>query len=310
MTTTYSVRRLGRILVCHMPLMIVGAACTDAGRAPTQIGAPIDVRAFVTSEVASSLDPQGFFVFPDMPGDATHISAARAREIAAAEVATFESFNRTSLEKQRGAPIDLAALRVEPRVFYAESPYIQDIPSDVHPAIRKYAGPYYIVTLSDQSGPVLSAAISAYDTDVAISNGLIVLAKRNGGDFRVQAVRTSAGLPIAPEHAARIASEALHVPISAVPVLILPSNSYVPQVARWRLQLQRPVSVRGARSGRVADVQTVYVGFTGELLTPRGDGATPVGRPNPATRLDPLTGRTVPLHLRADIPIDFEPISR
>jgi hypothetical protein len=291
-------------------LLLVGIACTDAGRVPTQLSVPSDVRPFVTPEVAASLDQHGLFVFPERQGDAQHIGAARAREIAVAEVATFERFNRTSLEKQRGAPIDFDALQPDARVYYAESPYVQDIPSDVHPALRKYAGPYYLVTMSDKTGPVLSVAVSAYDTDVAIQNGRIILPQRNGGDFRVQAVRTSAGLPVAPEQAARIASEALRVGISAVPELVLPSNSYVPQVARWRLQLARPTTVRGARSRRVRDVQTVYVGLGGQLLGAVADGTPPEGRPEASSRLDPLTGRAVPLHKRADIPTNLEPISR
>jgi hypothetical protein len=294
-----------------LPILLLALACTESVRTPTQLERPADVRAFVTPAVTASLNPEGFFVLPSRDGDATRISAARAAELAATEVSTFEAFNRTYLESQRGTSIDFGALHVEPRVYYAESPYMQDLPADVHPALRKYAGPYYLVTLSDIAGPVLSVAVSSYNTDVAIENGRIMLAPNHGGDFRVQATRVgnTAGMPVSPEQAARIASEALHVRISAVPELILPPNSFVPQYARWRLQLERAVPVRGARTGRAINVQTVFIGLGGELSIPLDGVDAASTPPNFLTRRDPSTGRDVPFHARPDMPLAFEPLS-
>jgi hypothetical protein len=311
-STSHTARRSFHGRLSCAALLLASSACTEAARAPTQLTEPTDARTFVTPELAASLDPRGFFVLPEMTGDPARITATRAAELAEKEVTTFEHFNRSYLESQRGAPIDFAALRVEPRIYFAESPYVQDIPADVHPAVRKYTGPYYLVTLSDLTGPVLSVAVSAYDTDVTIVNDRVMLPPYHGGDFRVQAVRVSngAGLPVSPEHAARIAAQSLGAAISKTPELLLPNSNYVPQYARWRLELDRAVSVRGTRTGRVSSVQTVYVGLGGQLSIPVDDASSSSDRPTALTRTDPLSGRAVPQHLRPATPIAFEPIDQ
>lgn len=289
-------------------------ACSERPVAPTELAKPTDARLFVTKEVARSLDRNGFFNLESPSATASHVDAARARELAKAVVGTYAQFNRTYLEKQRRAAIDFAKLRVDPRVYYAESPYEQDVPRDVHPSIRKHTGPYYLVTFSDQGDPILSVAVSAYNADVDIENGRVAFPTFHGNDFRMQAVRAGdlTGMPVSPEHAARIAFQTLSARVAQTPRLVLPSNDFVPQYARWRLGLERPVNVRG-RTGRSLTTSEVFVGLRGELSVPlREDGSSPafsVPRPDAAER-DPLTGRTVMLRRRPNVPVDFEPISR
>lgn len=87
--------------------------------------------------------------------------------------------DRTYLERQVGGPIDFSAFEVGPRTFFAESPIAQDLPAGVHPAFKKRYGPYYLVPLDLQDRPMLSVAVSAYNSDAQIVNGALSFAVRH-----------------------------------------------------------------------------------------------------------------------------------
>jgi hypothetical protein len=269
------------------------------------------VRSYVTEPVSKELDAEGFFVLPRPAAGSTRITPERAIGLAMADVTSFERFNQPYLESQRGAKIDLSTLRPDGRVFYAESPYEQDTPSDVHPSIRNHAGPYFLVTLRDATGPVLSVAVSAYATDLRIENGRLILPPNHGSNFRVQAIRADdpVGIPVSPEHAARIASQRFAARVAKVPELVLPGEGFVPQYARWRLTLDRAVALQVGRTGRRFNSNAVYVGLRGEVSVPSDSSQATAPLTSPGVD-DPLTGRKVVHRVRPGYAIHFDPTTR
>jgi hypothetical protein len=285
--------------------MIAVAAC-DHRQLPTELSAPIDATGFVVQNAARLLDDSGHFILPAPDGEGMQIvSPARAREIAEAAVAMFSSTQRPYLERQRGGNIDFRLLRAESRVYFAESPLEQSDFNDVHPGLRKDAGPYYLVTFRQAERPVLSVSVSAYDTDLNIENGKIVFPVRHGNDFRIQAIRQGdmEGAPVSPEHAARIAFEAVGARVIDTPQLVLASREFAPQYARWRLRLDRPITVRGVR-GRDLVSRELFVGMRGTLSVPS------TAQPDRVALRKPDGGAPFEARRRPDLPLAFEPVTR
>lgn len=280
---------------------VLALACRESAPTATSLGSPTDVRRYVMPSLSERLDQNGFFILHAPPLDGHRITPERAAELAMADVATFEEFNRPYLEAQRGAKIDFGRLTPDPRVYYAESPYEQDVPEGVHPSIRNHGGPYYLVVLRDAGEPVLSVAVSAYATDYRIEHGRLVLPRNHGSDFRVQAVRVgdSAGIPISPEHAARIASQSFGARVAQLPELVLAGNGFVPQYARWRLLVEHPVSIHEAKSGRPRSTDSLFVGLRGELELPSDATERASADARGLSVRDPLTGRTIAQRLRS-----------
>lgn len=279
-------------------------ACDTDRAPPTALEKPIDVRTFVVGKAAESLDANGFFVL-GVPASGI-VTPERAAQLAIANVRMFGPTDRPYLERQFGAAIDFAALAADPRVYYAESPYEQELPSEFHPAFRKVIGPYYLVSLGLGGEPVLSVAVSAYNTDVDIVNGLLRFPVRHGADFRVQGVSVSGGtsVPVSPEHAVRIVAELSDARVSAVPELILPGRGFVPQYARWRIQLERPVTLRGEQTGRAYVGSELYVGLRGQV------SVAAEAQPPGSLISDPDIRRSVTVARRANLPLEFEPVGR
>jgi hypothetical protein len=113
-----------------------------------------------------------------------------------------------------------------------------------------------------------------------------------------------ASVPVSPEHAVRIVAELSDARVSAIPELILPGRGFVPQYARWRIQLERPVTLRGEQTGRAYVGSELYVGLRGHVST--AAEAQPPG----SLISDPDTRRSVTVARRANLPLEFEPVGR
>jgi len=272
-----------RIGICVT--LVISAACGERRPTPTELSAPVDVRRFVTPALTAALDQSGHFALAAPAPTTSVITAQEAKIQAQAAVATFAKFNLSYLERERGGPIDLAVIKADERVFYADSPYLQDWSPKVHPGVKKHTGPYYLVSFTSGGLQVLSVAVSALNTDVAVRNGKIAFSINHGNDFRIEAVPTTGvtSLPIAPEQAARLVSEKFGALVSSTPQLVLPSADHVPQYARWRVDLDRQVNVHSL-DGKIRRLGTVYVGLGGKLSAAADEqpAGTSVALPNGA----------------------------
>lgn len=106
---------------------------------------------------------------------------------------------------------------------------------------------------------VILLAISAYNTDVRIENGLLRLPPVQGSQFKSFAVpRSVTSLIPTPEDVAALAFRATGQRVTEVPQLELPPYGIFPSAARWRIELERPVAVTVTGQSRME--RTFFVG--------------------------------------------------
>lgn len=227
----------------------------------------------MTGGAARNLDGEGRFTLSAeaTPTGVPTITAERAGELALANVRTFAPSFQKGWEQDRGAPIDVSSLRIDPRIFYAETPY-GVFPDGYHPAYRRSFGPYYLVRLVSGSTPVLLVAVSAYSTDVRIEkNGRLSLPAVGGDEFfelAISAEPTAGFRPIQPEEAVERVGRLTGGRTEEVPELLLRGVRDHPATAVWKVSLDRAVPLKEAKGERRVSARTLYVGPGGKLFVP------------------------------------------
>lgn len=231
--------------------LVVIACGTDRTTAPT------DVNAHVVGEAARNLDGHGRFVLPG--GEADELTKARAIDLATAYVRVGARWIGDTWERDRGARIDFGKLSACSRVYYAKSAL--DLRGRGSASLRQFAGSKWLVSFCSPNGTeVLSIAVSAESTDLQVVDGHIVGV--GGMQFTSAGLPTTlAAVPLGPEDAVRIVAAATGQRVTDVPELVLPPSPYPPQLAKWRVRLEAPVQMRGARSGVRRATREVYIGF-------------------------------------------------
>lgn len=285
-------------------LVVLATACDTSIQAPAnQSSGSVDVSRYVTDSVLASVGSTGQFeTEPAAPEPIAQITPEVARVQAVAAARAFGPGLRSYLEREHGKPIDFSALSAT-RVYYATSAYEQDTPADVHRAVRKLLGPYYMVVLSQGSEAAVSVAVSAYNTDITVDEKgqLQQLSVEQGQDFRLKAINPAVadGLPLSPERAVQIASTAVGQRISGPPRLQLPLSREIPQAAWWRTPLERALTIRDS-NGTSRLVTEVVV--SPDLRVLAADG-TEIGRHQRV--VDPLSGRAFDAKIRDWVPTTF-----
>ncbi len=285
------------LMLAFGPLL---AACERDVAIPVQTE-PEQVTPHLASGFPSDLVRGNRLVLPD-PAKGAHpqITPQQATQIAVTAARTVGPFLRIRLEEMHGAPINFETLAADGRPLFASTPY-EDVPANVHLGLRNLYGPYYLVHLLSNGEPVLSVAVAAY-TQASIENGRIVTSFQYGNDFIFQGLTKGKGYfaPVTPERAVELVGSATGARILSVPELIRPDREQVPQFARWRVNLDRAVAVRGAESGTHSKVRHLYVGLGGEILIPKSTQPT-------ATTLESIDSQPGgQLRIRAGSPVAFE----
>jgi hypothetical protein len=219
--------------------------------------AVVNARPFVSGDAAANLSSTGQFVLRESPPG--ELTEAQAKALAAAYTRGVAPWLGAAWEHDRHGSIDFDKLTVCPRAYYASSVF--DLSKGGSKTLRERLGGQWIVTMCARGGaPMLSIAISALATDLHVINGQLV--GPGGGQFKAIGIPASlSSVPITPESAVKIAAQAAGVSVTRVPELVLPPSSYVPQLAKWRITLESPVSVRGIETGHARATSEVYVGF-------------------------------------------------
>lgn len=244
--------------------------------------------AILAGAAAQAVNAQGAFVLPTpAAGPVPMLSEAEARAHAAAWAHDFGPYNRTHLEERHGGRIDFAPLTPCPRGYFAATPY-DEVPADVHPGVRNFHDPQWLVSLCSPDGtPVVSVAVAAYATNnVALESGTLTWRGPGGSEYFVQGIPAGQDFPESPERAAELAARRTGRRVTAVPELVL-AGSAAPQYARWRITLDAPVAVRALKRGAVERTNVLYVGAPGD---PRWSTTRTVGR-NCRARPAPRRGR-------------------
>jgi hypothetical protein len=226
-------------------------SCTSDG--PVIEAEPLPLLArVVVGEAANRLDDQGRFVL-DEPLNLPYpqITATQA-------VALADAFQKVAvvgilgaLEEERGAGINPAAMKACGRVFYAE-PAIEALPAEVLPALQRAFGPHWIVNYCGASGkPEVAFAVSSYATNLSVDNGKLVYPTGDNGEyFRAIGIPKArqGGISGEPEVAAAQVAASTGARVSGVPHLVSIPGAIAPEVAIWRVEIERPVTVRAKNS--------------------------------------------------------------
>jgi len=282
---------------------------------------------YLSGAAAEQLRPDGTLGIVNRPtvGAQPQIGEAQARELAAAYAATHLRGILPTLERDRGAPIDITGITVCPRVFYAEAP-VEELPSEIPAMYHRFYGPWWLTSLCTPSGEaVIALAISAYATELWVEDGKLRYPMRHGEEFRIVGIPPGEEnqLPIPPEVAVRQAAKVSNRRIAGIPRLILqfPPESAYPQLARWQLSLDAEAEVEVSGSGAKVKARDLFVGgqYRSKLKTMRASPEQPAeveARWLPGDAAAQLQAgytpqwRTTRIRRRNEVPVRFEDIRR
>lgn len=309
--------------------LLPSAACTaptERSTSPPVEGVGLD--QLVAGDAAAHLGRDGLFSLSS-PVLGTlgvpEIDEPRARRLAEAFVRQHLDGLRAELTRRRGAPVDPAgSLTLCGRVYYAASPFAS-VPSQLPRIYWPIIGPWWLVQFCGNGGESqVLISVSAFADDIEIrDDGTLVYPRIYGAEFEAGVIRPGGdeAAPITPERAVEIAAGATGRRVVGIPTLVAPSPHYVPQMAHWRLQLDRPVNARRADNGEQTAVGEVFVSASRgqvHVLFPRG--AQPVEfrlpwqalpqlgtRPNPQALPRPVFIAHIPR--RPDVPIEFDTLT-
>jgi hypothetical protein len=253
-------------------LVAIFAACSDDG--PTQaLPTPSALRAVVSGSAAAAIGPDGRIQLAAPAGGAEReLTAAEAVAIASTWTRDYAIMTRAWFERTHGAAIDFKTLASCGRTLYARSAF--ETPSNIPGPFRRVHGPWWLVTMCDAGGsPSISVAVSAWATDITLEKGKLHFPQIGGNE--IVPIGVPAGhvgeYPSAPEVAIELAARQTGRRVSEIPELVttLPSDG-PPQLARWRLTLDRPASVStrgGTRMTQEIFVSPTEIGAKGLVVS-------------------------------------------
>jgi hypothetical protein len=239
------------------------------GRVPVRVAAQ---TAWVTGEALAALDTEGRFRFPlgtavlgELPVD-----TARNQGLLFARWRLNSSFGRGMVEGQREAFVDAGRLAECGRGYLRRSPYGPP-PDSVPASIRQTLGDFWVVPFCDRPGvPALLVGVAALANSVRFTSGGIALPDTTSGNAYF-----TRGVPwywedemfVSPEVAVAYVHQITGLRVSRPPELVhglrvlddflLRDVSIV--CPRWRLQLERPIRVRGFMTLRELNATELYV---------------------------------------------------
>ena len=233
------------------------AGCSDT---PIDVvGAPPNIAAMVTPELANQLDGDGHFraTYPPEP-EPSEITEGQARELAAFWVSDLAKFVVSSLEEQHGGTINVAALRDCGRIYYGRTPY-EPLDAAVPASLKRAFGSWWYVPLCGGSTPQVLLFVSTE------SRGLIDWINGRspseplGGHFRWAGIPDGAVAKrlLSPEEAVQSAWQLTGARASRQPELIV--GEVGPIWAAWRVYTERPVQVRKKQSDRGTIVSAEFL---------------------------------------------------
>jgi hypothetical protein len=240
---------------------LIVMACKDSPPATVEpVAEPSALQSAVVGAAAAALGPDGKFVFAATTGVGRfELGAEEAGALSAVWLRRYAPMVRENLEKDHGGPLRLSELRQCGRPLYARSPV--DPPPDSIPApFARPFGPWWLVTFCAGKIPSVSVAISAWANELKLDNGALRFPPISGNEFVAIGIPSghNGEFPSAPEDAVAFVAGRYSRRIAAVPELVMPLNSVgLPQNARWRLRLERSVTVRTTRA--LSETDELYV---------------------------------------------------
>lgn len=244
---------------------ILGLAILACSEAPAATESPARVRpSQVVPSLAASLTSNERFILPALatnpPGE---IAESQARSIAQRYVRDMASSLTHSWSADHGADVAPIALIPCDRAVYAANPYESLTGPNVSEVTVRTFGPHWVVPLCKGGQPQVVVSFSSLAVElsegVMDTSRLVPWARADVRSFGVP-LGTSASA-FTPEGAAVRAFSITGRRVSTIPELIMNPMPQSPVLVRWRVDLEAPVVLRGARSGVTRQLTSVMSGF-------------------------------------------------
>lgn len=236
--------------------------------------APIewDVTPWLSDELLATIDSEGPLRPPSPTPHSDMVSPEEAVGLASAFVRQFvvdppvvvsgaEPF-RTMIERRHGTTIDFQHVRPQSHPLFVETPFA-DWPESIPPALRRWLGPWYVVRFVSDERPVFTVAVSAYTKHLSTGPvGRIDPTDLRGNEFRILATpaHDSLTVPLTAEAAVVLAAKASNAKVTDLPQAFraaLPPE--YPQLARWRITLDREVPIRTLGDASLGETDEIFV---------------------------------------------------
>jgi len=274
-----------------------------------------DVRHAVVGAAADALDARGRFRLPpvERSGSTPVISIEDAGALGAGYISTFVTNPnvitpagltsiRRVIEDAHGSVIEWNSLEPDDRIaYYAESPY-EPFPDSVPDLVARYFGPFYLVPFYLDDDQPVSIAVAAARIDAWVdTRGIVHLSTPSGNEFLAQGVLRGAEsrVPPWPEQAVLAVFSATGARTMEIPTLLKPGERWAPQGARWRLVLDRPITVERAADRELVTTDTIYLGV---WIGPGVDGGARYGLHWYVARRDQPESEVITYRVRNGLP--------
>ena len=298
-------------VVYRVALATIVLGCSDPSpmTEPTARITPTEV----TSALAATLTPDGRFVLPvsfvNPPGE---LNETQAKAIASRYVRDVASSLASSWSSDHGAPVRAGDLTVCAQALYAATPYTTLSGARVSEITVRTFGPHWVVPMCAGRHPQVVVSFSSQATELTTE-----LSSENKPLPWERADIRSFGVPLGaaaslftPEGAAQRAYVAAGKRVSSVPELVMNPMPSSPVLVRWRMNLEAPVTVKGARSSVARERTTILVGF-GETFKSSGLlDSDAQGEPTPLRWTDAVTKEPFTLVLATRVPAPVELVTR
>lgn len=292
------------VTACSSAWLMSGCAPDSKGFSPQ---APPAITAFVSGAALAALGKDGRFAFA--PHGVDTLTEQQAVGVSAAFLDTFGPPALQRYQFETGIRFSLSSLRACGRPYLSTSSYE---PLEGRPIrLERRTGPHWLVVFCTEGlKPVIAVSVSALATELAGRTLASNAVDFQLGDFLEESVRPDqSGMPVSPEVAVKLVSEATGSRVNELPLLVQPPLPYVNQLSRWRLALERPARVRGDRSGEIADERVLYFGWDLESRSNRVLRAVAAERMADTVEIMTAQGaRSSAIHRRMDLPSRFEAV--
>ena len=287
-------------------LAFTAVSCAQE-RQTTDPGLDVSIARYLTAGVASHLGSDGRLVLLEPTGDT--LSSAAAIRIADAYLRLYGPPALRYYFSASGREFSLDRVHSCGRAFITSSPYelsaIRDEP------MRRRLGAHWLCHFClEGRTPVLSVSVSALAVEAALAVGRGEHFDPDLADVRELPIPIRiAEIPVSPERAVAFAASLTSTRVAGLPELVQPPSGRYPQLARWRLVLERPIRARATSSGIASDEQVVYVGWereVGPLLLLRAKLSQRDVDSIRVASASSRTGMAVPR--RSSMPFEFERI--
>jgi hypothetical protein len=244
-----------------MLLLSAGLGCADSP--PITEPPPRLVPSQVTPDLVSKLTPDGRFILPtQVVTPLGQLTESQASALATQYVHTFAKVKNATWSANHGATVDGGKLAPCDRAVYAVGPYSDISGSELSEVTLRTFGPHWIVPMCASGQLSVVVSLSSQAVELVAPSGPNALLQWSRADIRAYGVPVgvSAGL-YSPEGAALEVFRTTGRRVASVPELIMNPMPSSPVGVRWRVGLETPVNVRGARSGATRSRGRVLVGF-------------------------------------------------